>query len=268
MFGSLLDLMESQQSSKSKASKGKGKKPVNEGNEKEKQTRRLWSVKEEEALLACMLDEFKDGVKWKAENGFKSGFFGAVEILLHKMLPGTNIRATPNIESKVKNWKEKYGLLADMQRLSGFSWNHDTNAIIVDSPDVWEDYVKFHPIANGMNGKAFPMFQQWQVLFGKDRATGEMAEDPPEIRDDVSDEDIEAPIYEESFVGTNECYTPRFANGDFVYGGDSFIDLSAGGSQGLNPTTPTSNVNATTPNASVGKPAPRPRRLRRCQRLR
>ncbi|KAH7864500.1 hypothetical protein Vadar_030217 [Vaccinium darrowii] len=90
-----------------------------------------------------------------------------------------------------------------------------------------------------------------------------MAEDSPEIRDDVSDEDIEAPIYEESFVGTNECYTPRFANGDFVYGGDSFIDLSAGGSQGLNPTTPTSNVNATTPNASVGKPAPPAKKVKK-----
>ncbi|KAH7841013.1 hypothetical protein Vadar_024503 [Vaccinium darrowii] len=247
---------------------GEGKKPANEGNEKEKQTRRLWSVKEDEALLACMLEEYKDGVKWKAKNGFKSGFFGAVETLIHKMLPGTTIRATPNIESKVKNWKEKYGLLADMQRLSGFSWNHDTNAIIVDLPDVWDDYVKFHPKANGMNGKAFPMFQQWQVLFGKDRATGEMAEDPPEIRDDVSDEDIEPPVYEESFVGTNECYTPRFANCDFVFGGGTFVDLSVGGSQGANLTTPTSNV--PTPNAYVGNPPPppRPRRLKRCQRPR
>ncbi|KAH7844283.1 hypothetical protein Vadar_026470 [Vaccinium darrowii] len=237
--------MESQQTSQGKPSKGKGK-ANDKGNDKEKQSRRLWTLKEKEVLLVCMLEEFKDGVKWKAGNGFKSGFFGAVEILFHKMLPGTTIRATPNIESKVKNWKEKYGLLADMQRLSGFSWNHDTNSVIVDSPDVWEDYVKFHPKANGMNGKAFPMYPGWTILFGKDRATDEMAEDPPEIRDDDWEEEIDQVWHEESVVGTNDCYTPRFANGEFVFGGggSSFIDLSAGGSQPANPSTPTSNDNA------------------------
>ncbi|KAH7866469.1 hypothetical protein Vadar_020840 [Vaccinium darrowii] len=92
-----------------------------------------------------------------------------------------------------------------------------------------------------MNGKAFPMFPQWQILFGKDRATGEMAEGPAEIRDDGSEEEIEQAIHDESFVGTNDCYTPRFANGDFVFGGGSFIDLSRGGSPAANPNTPTSN---------------------------
>ncbi|KAH7838423.1 hypothetical protein Vadar_026217 [Vaccinium darrowii] len=135
--------MDSQQSTQSKPSKAKGKgNGKDKANEKEKQPRRLWTAREEEGLLTCMLEEFNDGSKWRAENGFKSGFFGAVEILLHKMFPGTTIRANPNIESKVKNWKEKYGLLADMRRLSGFSWNHDPHSIIVDSEDVWEDYVK------------------------------------------------------------------------------------------------------------------------------
>ena len=133
--------MESQQTGSSKPSKAKGK---------DKQSRRIWTVREEEGLLVCMLEEFKDGLKWGEENGFKSGFFGAVEILFHKMFPGTTIRANPNIESKVKNWKEKYGLLADMQKLSGFSWNHDTHSVVVDSEDVWEEYVKvtYSPIYN------------------------------------------------------------------------------------------------------------------------
>ena len=140
--------MKSQQTGSSKPSKAKGQ---------DKQSRRLWNVREEEGLLVCMLEEFKDGSKWGAENGFKSGFFGAVEILFHKMFPGTTIRVNPNIESKVKNWKEKYGLLADMQKLSGFSWNHDTlswnhdtHSVVVDSEDVWEEYVKvtYSPIYN------------------------------------------------------------------------------------------------------------------------
>ncbi|KAH7839131.1 hypothetical protein Vadar_000127 [Vaccinium darrowii] len=83
-----------------------------------------------------------------------------------------------------------------------------------------------------------------------------MAEDPAEIRDDASEEEMEQAVHEESFVGTNDCYTPRFANGDFVFGGGSFIDLSGGGSPSANPSTPTSNANATTPNASVANPPP------------
>ncbi|GFS39595.1 hypothetical protein Acr_00g0063890 [Actinidia rufa] len=123
--------MESQQTRFSKPSKAKGK---------YKQSQRIWTVREEEGLLACMLEEFKDGSKWGTKNGFKSVFFGAVEIIFHKMFPGTTIRANLNIESK------------------------------------------FHPKASGMNGRVFPIFPSWQLLFGKDRATGEMAEDAAEIR--------------------------------------------------------------------------------------
>ena len=91
------------------------------------------------------------------------------------------------------------------------------------------------------------MFPSWQLLFGKDRATGEMAEDAAEIREDASDDATHQPSQEESFVGTNDCYIPRYTDGRFVFGGTDFMDLSAGGSQNASPSTPTSNANATTP---------------------
>ncbi|GFS31885.1 hypothetical protein Acr_00g0019730 [Actinidia rufa] len=124
---------------------------------------------EEEGLLACMLEEFKDGSKWGAENGFKSGFFGAVEILFHKMFPGTTIRANPNIESK------------------------------------------FHPKASGMNGRVFPMFLSWQLLFGKDRATGVK--------------------WRKMRLKSWKMLLMMYTDGRFVFGGADFIDLSTGGSQ-------------------------------------
>ncbi|PSR90999.1 Outer membrane protein like [Actinidia chinensis var. chinensis] len=156
-----------------------------------------------------MLEEFKDGSKWGVENGFKSGFFGAVEILFHKMFPGTTIRDNPNIESK------------------------------------------FHPKASGMNGRVFPIFPSWQLLFGKDRATSEMAEDAAEIREDASDDTTHQSSHEESFVGTNDCYISRYTDGRFVFGVADFMDLSVGGSQNASPSTPTSNANATTPPTNV-----------------
>ncbi|KAH7860870.1 hypothetical protein Vadar_018977 [Vaccinium darrowii] len=73
-----------------------------------------------------------------------------------------------------------------------------------------------------------------------------MAEDPPEIHDG-SNEEIDQPSHEESFVETNDCYTPMFEDGVFVFGGPTFVDFSTGGSQAAYPTTPTSNANPTTP---------------------
>ncbi|KAI8563128.1 hypothetical protein RHMOL_Rhmol03G0088600 [Rhododendron molle] len=120
--------MESQGTSKSKRTNAK--------RGQEKQSRRLWTPKEEEALLACMLDAVTEKETWKAHNGFKSGFYVEVEKGLQKLLPGTTLKAQPNIESKVKFWKVTYGRIFDMIQLSGFAWNHATNSIEVDSKDV------------------------------------------------------------------------------------------------------------------------------------
>ncbi|KAH7854849.1 hypothetical protein Vadar_018392 [Vaccinium darrowii] len=186
--------------------KSKGKQPT-EG--KEKQQRRLWRVKEEEALLGCMLDCICD--KYKADNGFKAVYFVLVEKELQKALPGTTLKAQPNIESKVKNWKEKYGVIADTIKLSGFSWNHGTKSIEVDDESVWEAYEKANPKVKGMNGKAFPMFNSWQILFGKDRATGDFVEDLTEIQDvDVDDDYEDEPIEVVVPPMEDNLYTPLF----------------------------------------------------------
>ncbi|KAF7153494.1 hypothetical protein RHSIM_Rhsim01G0203500 [Rhododendron simsii] len=229
--------MEGQGTSKSKRTKAK------EG--QEKQSRRLWTPKEEEALLACMLDTVIEKEMWKAHNGFKSGFYVEIEKGLQKLLPGTTLKAQPNIESKVKYWKEKYGQIADMIRLRGFAWNHETNSIEVDSEDVWKEYEKFNPKVKGMNGKAFPMYESWQILFGIDRATGDFAEDAAELDncDPIqSPNPDEIPNMDEYF---EECYTPRFADGEAIWTGDTFVEQSYG-STTANPTTPINNANTPT----------------------
>ncbi|KAH7846674.1 hypothetical protein Vadar_016852 [Vaccinium darrowii] len=105
--------------------------------------RKLWTLKEEEFLLICMLDEIGDGVKWRAENGFKVGLLQ----VLHKFC------AKPK----------------------------------------------------GINRKAFTMYESWQILFEKNRATSELAENPEGIEvEDIDGEDIR--------IDTNEYYTTRFAN--------------------------------------------------------
>ncbi|KAI8564066.1 hypothetical protein RHMOL_Rhmol03G0154100 [Rhododendron molle] len=208
---------------------------------KDKQARRLWTCKEEECLLTAMMECISE--KYRAHNGFKPGFFNEVEKELKKKLAGTTLKAIPNIESKVKNWKKMFSLILDITRISGFGWNYATNSIQVDSDDVWKEYEKSNPKAKGMNGKAFPMFESWQFLFGRDRAIGEVAEDAAEL-DDVPADPVETINPVDLF---NDCYTPSFANGD-----PTFVDISTSSET---PTSyaipPTPRTNANTPVTNV-----------------
>ncbi|KAI8551052.1 hypothetical protein RHMOL_Rhmol06G0154900 [Rhododendron molle] len=201
------NIMETQGTSKLKRTNGKGRKDkqtnANEGTDK--QSRRLWTNKEEDALLGVLLDVFTGG-KFKAENGFKAGFYNDCEKHLLKILPGTDLRAKPNIESKVKYWKA-------------------------------------NPKAKGMNGKDFPMFDSWQILFGLDRATGEMAEDAAEVE---NCDPVESSYTDDLF---NDCYTPRYENDEPKWPSHSFVDLCGSGT--ANPTTPPTNAHTPTSNANL-----------------
>lgn len=59
-----------------------------------------------------------------------------------------------------------------------------------------------------MNGKRFPMFKSWQILFGKDRAMGEIVEDPQEI----PDKDDHVANHNLNDIETG--YIPRYENGE------------------------------------------------------
>ena len=100
--------------------------------------------------------------------------------------------------------------------------------------------VQIHTKAKGMNEKSFPMYDSWQILFGKDRATGEFAEDPEEIQDEAGNETLE--IDDDFFT---ETYIPRYENGDPV-------NLDSCHDSNVNPSTPRANASPSTPISNVG----------------
>ncbi|KAL7210786.1 hypothetical protein ACSBR2_013790 [Camellia fascicularis] len=141
-------------------------------------SRRIWTKREELFLISAMRDLCNDP-KWKVDNGqFKSGFYGELEKRIVMTFPGSDLHACPHIESKIKIWRKHYGLLYEMTKLSGFGWNNTEKMVLVDSDDVWENFVRRQPSASSMRNKSFPYYEDWLVLFGKERATGELAEDP------------------------------------------------------------------------------------------
>ncbi|KAL0385739.1 UNVERIFIED_CONTAM: hypothetical protein Sradi_2968200 [Sesamum radiatum] len=68
---------------------------------------------------------------------------------------------------------------------SGFGWN-ETSQMIVVSDEVFESYVKIDLFAKTLRFKSFPYYSAWTEIFGKDRDTGELAEDIYNASNNVS----------------------------------------------------------------------------------
>ncbi|KAL8473269.1 hypothetical protein ACS0TY_030195 [Phlomoides rotata] len=115
--------------------------------DKKKSTRgrRSWSRVEEDALIHCLTDIVNDG--WKADNGFKAGFFRELEKGMRRILPATDIIANPHINSKIHY---NFAKLAD-------------------------------PQLKGIRYKTWPYYSYWLEILGKDRATGENAMEPIDL---------------------------------------------------------------------------------------
>lgn len=118
---------------------GKGKKNAN-GN-----TRRFWNKREEEFLLNVMKDLVNDVNYRRLDCGqFKGGFYKECEKKIILAFPGTDLRAYPHIESKIKIWRKTFNLVQDMRQASGFGWDDTEKMILVDSDDVWDNYVRVY----------------------------------------------------------------------------------------------------------------------------
>ncbi|KAI8572024.1 hypothetical protein RHMOL_Rhmol01G0166900 [Rhododendron molle] len=155
-----------------------------------------------DALMKCIENESVED-KWRAENGFKCGFFNHLEKELEKVLPGTDLKVNPHNDSKVKYLKVTWTKIVEIIALSGFGWD-DVNKCILVEKDIWDGYEKAHPKkANGMYRKTFPYFDDWQFIFGKDRVIGEGEETPRQMGC--------ASVVNQTLPTFNDCYIPQFS---------------------------------------------------------
>ncbi|KAF7827465.1 Myb/SANT-like DNA-binding domain protein [Senna tora] len=147
---------------------------------KPKTTGRQWTATEDEKLVECLLDLAADK-NWKTDNGFKPEFARQLEKWLHEKLHGCNLRASPHIEFRVKVLKKQYHAIADMlgPKANGFGWNEKDKMIIVEK-EIFKEWAKSHPDANGLYNKPFPHYKDLDKVYGKDRVTSEIAEVPIE----------------------------------------------------------------------------------------
>ncbi|KAH0690201.1 hypothetical protein KY290_018443 [Solanum tuberosum] len=210
--------MNSQTSSNKKSKKSSNTTPS---------TRRTWIPEEEQTLLDGLKELCANG--WRGDNGtFRPGHLMELERYIHKYHPTSGLKGEPHIKNKMRYWKRCYGSIALLKTRSGLGFQYSDGTIIVDDPKHWIDFIKIDPQAKKMNTKKWPLFEDWEEIFGKDRATGEFAEGPldateeiqksqaPQHSNDMSlgfpidvdlddDEEEEENAYHNSKVGTEEA---------------------------------------------------------------
>ncbi|KAL5744490.1 hypothetical protein ACOSQ2_027606 [Xanthoceras sorbifolium] len=81
--------------------------------------------------------------------------------------PGSNLKANPHLESKLKKWKKNYSTIYDMMNTSGF---HHSSAV------EWRN-------------KPYLIFDRLANIFGKDRANGKGAEVPSEMMEEIGNDE-------------------------------------------------------------------------------
>lgn len=101
--------------------------------------RKVWTYDEGETLINGLKDLVSCGLK--CNNGFRPGYLPAVDTHMNNHFPGTDLKAGPHILSKIHVWRKTYGSLTTMLSRSGLGWNDETCQIVVDSDQVWSQYV-------------------------------------------------------------------------------------------------------------------------------
>ncbi|KAL3737794.1 hypothetical protein ACJRO7_019335 [Eucalyptus globulus] len=154
-----------------------------------KRDRRIWTIDEENALLDGLEELVTRGMK--ADNGFKSGYMVMLEKWFEEKFPHSGIKGNPHIESKMKNLKKLYNQIYDLRNQSGFGWDHEKHCVDIHSEDSWQKYCKTYPGVASLRGKSFPQYDRLANVFGKDRAKGNLSEDPSEAHAAVDHEEYE-----------------------------------------------------------------------------
>ncbi|KAG6430351.1 hypothetical protein SASPL_108416 [Salvia splendens] len=109
-------------------------------NSKADRSRRIWSVREEEILMATLKELAANG--WKSDNGFRSGYLVRAREAIKSEFPNTDIMPHPHIYSKITTWKRNYGSLKMMLNHSGIGFNSDGTYRIECDDEQWALFCK------------------------------------------------------------------------------------------------------------------------------
>ncbi|KAL8479691.1 hypothetical protein ACS0TY_026569 [Phlomoides rotata] len=154
--------------------------------------RRSWKPYEE-LILMGHLKEMVSSANWKTENGFRSDYLQKLEEKIRISLPGTDLRAFPNINSKILVWKKHHGCIQLALGETGCGFNTSTKILDCSDP-AWAKVLKKDHTVAGIRYKPWPYYADWMEVFGCDRAIGAPARDVVDEAAEIEAEDAEPQV--------------------------------------------------------------------------
>ncbi|KAF8287035.1 hypothetical protein DL93DRAFT_2174375 [Clavulina sp. PMI_390] len=127
-----------------------------------------WDEEKDHFVVDTLLATFCRGEG--SNGGFKEKTYSALASGLKKICTNGGAFTIVACKNRVQKMKE-YQTAFKLRNMSGFPWNDETGCADV-APDVWEPYVKSHPVAKVFCTKGLPLFSELDELFGSSVANG------------------------------------------------------------------------------------------------
>ncbi|PPD90307.1 hypothetical protein GOBAR_DD12760 [Gossypium barbadense] len=154
-------------------------------------TKRKWVLKEDAALVSCMVDLHNVGT-FIANTGFKADYLNELEKMLEKALPNAILKARPNIESRIRLLKRDWSIVDDMfngQNNNNFGWDEHRQLVVAEDA-VWNSYLNSHKEAGQFRHRSFPYNNQLTAIYARDRATGKDAQTAADVIEEINVQDV------------------------------------------------------------------------------
>ncbi|KAF8396625.1 hypothetical protein HHK36_018249 [Tetracentron sinense] len=161
--------------------------PISQGEQisKSKKKHVPWNVDMDNVLVEILFDQMAIGNK--ADPGWKPQTYQAVVNTLNARF---NISINKeNVKNRLKSWGNYYTIISEIIKQSGFSWDTHKKMITVDDENVWNAYVKSNLNVGPYRYKVIENWDDLVLLFGKDKANGECAENVVDADEVMLDEE-------------------------------------------------------------------------------
>ncbi|KAH6786063.1 hypothetical protein C2S51_038518 [Perilla frutescens var. frutescens] len=161
----------------------------------------FWTEKESWALIRYLQEIAVDPL-WKTDGGFKNNYMNEIRKIMMQKLP-TFTKEVKHFNSRIKFLKAKFHAICEMCKQSGCTWNDVDNKIQCEH--TWfDEWSKIHKEAKGLYNVSFLYLSDLEIVYGKDRETGLVAEDPITAAENTINVDVDLSVINDSASNDNE----------------------------------------------------------------
>ncbi|KAL2534702.1 Myb DNA-bind 3 domain-containing protein [Abeliophyllum distichum] len=128
-----------------------------------------WNDEMDGFMITALVDQVLAGHK-RSDNGFTSF---QVSKAIDSVTNGCGVVVSDkNVRARLKTLKKEYAEVNQLLSISNFGWKCETGRITADSI-AWDDLVKGKPELGKWRTKLCRRYEEMEVIFGNDTATGD-----------------------------------------------------------------------------------------------